>query len=391
VALLESADVTVKREMEAARDEVRVMTVHGAKGLEAPVVILPDTTSRAKPQGPSLTPVDLPDGTEGWLMCPGRSGDDCPASRGAREARVARTDAESLRLLYVALTRARDRLILMGRALRRPEAGFEPKSWWDVLGETFDRLDEEPDQVRDLGDGVRRIGADPEALGEDAARIRSAAIVPPAWTRAPPTPDAAARYASPSKMEAAARLPAPSPLSTGGVGGSLGRFRRGDLIHRLLERLPELPPADRPDAANRMMSRERDLNDDQRHEMVAAAFAVLDDPVFAPVFGPGSRAEAALTGGAPELPAGVRISGRIDRLVVTPDRVLVVDYKTNRPPPTRIEDADPAYVLQLAVYAAVLSQLYPNRRVEAALVWTDGPRLMEVPEAMMRAALAAAR
>ena len=386
VALLEAADVEVKREMEGARNEVRVMTVHGAKGLEAPIVILPDTTSRAKPQGPTLMPAAGEDGSEseGWLMCPGSSRDDCPASRAAREARVARTDAESLRLLYVALTRARDRLVIMGRALRRPEEGFEAGSWWDVIAETFQRLgDDDPLNVRDLGDGILRFGVDPEASAP-AASIRPAAVVVPPWARTPPAPDASSRFAAPSRMDETLRTPAPSPLATtGGPGAPLGRFRRGDLIHRLLERLPDIPAAERPGAAVRMLSRERDLNEDQREEMIAAAFAVLDDARFAPVFGPGSRPEAALTGSV-----GVTaVSGRMDRLVVTPDRVLVVDYKTNRPAPARVEDADPAYVLQLAVYAAILRDLYPDRVVEAALVWTDGPRLMAVPQAMMDAAL----
>ncbi|HST91487.1 MAG TPA: PD-(D/E)XK nuclease family protein, partial [Brevundimonas sp.] len=100
---------------------------------------------------------------------------------------------------------------------------------------------------------------------------------------------------------------------------------------------------------------------------------------------PGSRPEVALAGQV----SGVSISGRMDRLVVTPDRVLVIDYKTNRPPPARIEDADPAYVRQMAVYAVVLADIYPERSVEAAIVWTDGPSLMPVPAALMRAALPA--
>ena len=99
----------------------------------------------------------------------------------------------------------------------------------------------------------------------------------------------------------------------------------------------------------------------------------------------------ALTGSSPDLPSGVSISGRIDRLVVTPERVLVVDFKSNRPAPDRIEDADPAYVLQMAVYTAVLKRLYPDRAVEAALVWTDGPRLMAVPQSLMDEALSNAR
>ncbi len=386
VALLEAADVEVKREMEGARNEVRVMTVHGAKGLEAPVVILPDTTSRAKPQGPTLMPAAGEDGSEGggWLMCPGSTKDDCAASKAAREARVARTDAESLRLLYVALTRARDRLVIMGRALRRPDTGFEAGSWWDVIAGTFQRLDEdEPLNVRDVGDGVLRFGVDPDEAAA-AASIRPAAVVVPAWARTPPEPDSASRLSAPSRMEESLRTPAPSPLATtAGPGAPLGRFRRGDLIHRLLERLPDIAAADRPDAAARMLSRERDIDDAQRAEMIAAAFSVLDDARFAPVFGTGSRPEVALTGSV----GTTAVSGRMDRLVVTPDRVLVIDYKTNRPAPARIEDADPAYVVQLAVYAAVLRQLYPDRAVEAALVWTDGPRLMAVPPAMMDAAL----
>ena len=390
LSLLETADVEVKREMEGARDEVRVMTVHGAKGLEAPVVILPDTTMRAKAQGPTLMPVALgdgPDEQEAWLMCPGSGKDDCDASGGARTARQDRTDAETLRLLYVALTRARDRLVVMGRVNSRGKA--EDGSWWAVIEETFDRLG---DAVRTIEDGRRRYGVDPELL---AAKVRppSPPAAAPDWSRAVPPRDAAARLASPSKMDEVLRIPAPSPLATAaaGPGAPLGRFRRGDLIHRLLERLPELPPADRADAAVRMLTRERDLDDDQRREMIAAALSVLDDARFAPVFGPGSRAEVALAGSAPNLPSGVAVSGRIDRLVITPERVLVIDYKTNRPAPDRIEAADPAYVLQLAVYVAVLRRLYPDRAVEAALVWTDGPRLMAVPATMMDEALAAAR
>ena len=396
LSLLEAADVEVKREMEGARDEVRVMTVHGAKGLEAGVVILPDTTSRAKPQGPTLMPVALgddPDSGKGWLMCPGSKGDDCDASARARQARVDRTDAESLRLLYVALTRARDRIIVMGRALKNG-AGFEEGSWWEVIAETVARLGEtRPGSVRDIGDGVLRFGPDPEAAPRTEPAPDVAQVAVPDWARRTATPAPGFRIAAPSRMDETLRIPAPSPLAVSGTGAGkpLGRFRRGDLIHRLLERLPDIPTSDRADAAVRMLARERDLDEAQRQEMIAAAFGVLDDARFAPVFGAGSRAEVALTGSAPSLPGGVAISGRIDRLVVTPDRVLVVDYKSNRPAPPTIEATDPSYVLQLAVYVAVLKRLYPDRAVEAALVWTDGPSLMEVPADRMDAALSNAR
>jgi ATP-dependent helicase/nuclease subunit A len=106
------------------------------------------------------------------------------------------------------------------------------------------------------------------------------------------------------------------------------------------------------------------------------------------VFGPGSRAEVAIAGSAAALPPGLKISGRIDRLLVLPTRVLVADFKTNRPSPARIEAADPAYLRQMAIYAAVLAEVFPGRRVEAALVWTDGPKLMPVPENLLAKALA---
>ncbi len=383
LAMLEAADVEVKRELEGPRGEVRVMTVHGAKGLEAPVVILPDTTARAKAQGPSLMALEQGDGSEVWLMCPGSKKDDCEPSTFARDARQARTDAETLRLLYVALTRARDRIMILGRACGTGKDGFEPGSWWDVLTETFERTPFTTD-----GD-ARRIGPRPVTLAADTVAAGEAHVGLPAWARAAPAPDASAQLVAPSQLSTGAtRMPAPSPLAE--AGEDLGRFRRGDLIHRLLERLPEIAEGERADAASRMMSREPDLSDDQRAEMIGAAVSILDDDRFAPVFGPGSRAEVALTGSAPEL-RGVTISGRIDRLVIMPDRVLVVDYKTNRPAPDRVEDADPAYVLQLATYVAVLKRLYPDRVVEAALVWTDGPRLMAVPVAMMDAALAGLR
>ena len=397
LALLEQADVTVKREMEGARDEVRVMTVHGAKGLEAPIVVLPDTTGKAKAQGAPLMPVVLDGGGEAWLMAPSSKKDDCTVSAEARQARQDCTDAEYLRLLYVALTRARDRLIVMGRRMKTPKEGFDAGSWWDVIAQTFDRLRQadaevETDRrrVHDIGQDRVRFGVDPGVAPLSAAATVAAAALPD-WVGRPPAADLAARLASPSQLGEVRRIPAPSPLARSGPGGTLGRFRRGDLIHRLLERLPDAPPELWPELAPRLLARERDLDAVQRTEMIEAALGVLTDARFAPVFGPGSRPEVAVTGSAPDLPPGVVVSGRIDRLVVTPDRVLIVDYKTNRPAPDRIEDADPTYVLQLAAYAAVARRLYPDRPVEAAMVWTDGPKLMAVPQALMDAALSQAR
>jgi ATP-dependent helicase/nuclease subunit A len=231
---------------------------------------------------------------------------------------------------------------------------------------------------------VERFGPDPVALGADE-RATSAPEALPGWTGAIALPEAFARFASPSDLGEGAQVPSPSPLAT---ANGLGRFRRGDLIHRLLQILPDLDPKAWVQGAAAILNRERDLTEPQRAEMSAAALSVLEDPRFAEVFGPGSRAEVAIAGSAAALPPSLKISGRIDRLVVLPDRVLVADFKTNRPSPARIEDADPAYLRQMAIYAAVLADVFPGRTVEAALVWTDGPKLMPIPENLLAKSLA---
>jgi ATP-dependent helicase/nuclease subunit A len=388
-AAMASTEIEVKREQEDSEGkgagEVRVMTVHGAKGLEAPVVILPDTTSTAKAQGPPL--FRTLDG--GFVWAP-RKADDCELSAELREARETAGRHESLRLLYVALTRARDRLIVCGVRRSDRNSGYEKACWWETIQPALERP-EIAGRVRQVeldGLEITRFGDDP-APADAALAVTTTAAPLPAWVRgeAPADPDVA-RYASPSQLAESRYGPAPSPLSQ---AGGLGRFRRGDIIHRLLQLLPDIAPAERRAAAERLLAREPELSDGQRTEMANAAFGVLDDPQFAEVFGPGSRAEAAIAGAAEGLPEGLAVSGRVDRLVVTPTRVLVVDYKTNRPAPASIEAADEAYRVQMAVYAAVLREVFPGRAVEAALVWTDGPKLMAVPEKVMADTLASLR
>ncbi len=384
VADFASLDIVVKREMEGARHEVRVMTAHGSKGLEAPIVFLPETTMKGGARGSPL--MRTADG--GFLWCASKA-NDCAASAEAREMRERKDAEEALRLYYVALTRARDRLVLCGRIDARTK-DENVGGWYAAARAAFAHEDIAPG-VREIDDpsgmgGRLRFGPDPMRAEALAPRLASAQVPTPAWTLAPAAPETpAARYAAPSTLEDEARGSAPSPLAQ--VSG-LGRYRRGEIVHRLLQLLPDLEPAARRAAAARLLAAERDLTDDQRAEMASAAFGVLEDDRFAAVFGPGSRAEVSVAGGAATLPAELRIAGRVDRLVVTPERVLVVDYKTNRPSPDRIENADPAYLAQMAVYAAVLAEVFPDRPIEAAIVWTDGPKLMAVPEKVMAAALA---
>ena len=383
-AAFQALEISVKREMEAGAGEVRVMTAHGAKGLEAPIVFLPETTVKVGARGSAL--LDTGDG--GFLWAP-RQADDCVDSAAARERRKLRDEGESWRLLYVGLTRARDRLVLCGRAPARLKEGAVPDGWYGAMAGAFDRLEAEG-KVEMVADGdflFRRFGAAPVAFRGEATAAAPAPVSGPDWLgQAAPVEPPATAWSSPSQAASRSRLPAPSPLAR---QGGLDRFRRGDLIHRLLQLLPDVAVEARRETARRMLAHEPDLSEAQRGEMAAAALGVLEHPDFAEVFGPGSRAEVALAGSAASLPLGLAISGRVDRLVVTPDRVLVIDYKTNRPAPASVEGTDPAYVAQLAIYAAVLGEVFPGRRIEAALVWTDGPKLMPVPEKMMTEALAA--
>ena len=383
---LAASEIEVKREQEdrAGPDggEVRVMTAHGSKGLEAPVVILPDTTTKAKAMAGPLMRVE----GGGFLWAP-RKDDDCPVTEEARARREEAAAHESLRLLYVAMTRARDRLIVCGVETK---PAYFTGSWRDMIERGLERpqITANRRMVAQGDAQVIRFGADPQ-IADPLARSAAETTHLPAWARRlAPTEPAALRYASPSTLAEDERGPSNSPLA---VRDGLGRYRRGTVIHRLLQLLPDLPAERRADAASVLLAREPDLNPAQRTEMAQAALSVLNDPQFAAVFGPGSRPEAAIAGRAAGLPEGLAVSGRVDRLVVEPGRVLVVDFKTNRPAPDRIEDADRAYKVQMAVYAAVLAEVFPGRRIEAALVWTDGPKLMAVPENIIAETLAALR
>ncbi len=371
-------NVTVKREMDEPKGEVRVMTAHGSKGLEAPIVFLPETVGAGAARGSPL--LETEEG--GFLWC-GSSAADCQASAAARELRNRRAEEEALRLLYVALTRARDRLIVAGRVnARQKDEGV--KGWWRMLDAAFAHPEVAARETTVGERTIRRFGADPKTGSATAGGAAEAPASIPAWATGLAGGEGVGRTAAPSRLSSA-RDAAPSPLA---AERGLGRFRRGVVIHKLFELLPDVRPDRRAETAARLLSREPDLDEGQRAEMASAVLGVLEDSRFAEVFGPGSRAEVAIAGEAAGLPAHLaRVSGRLDRLVVTPGRVLVVDYKTNRPAPERAEDVDPAYLEQMAVYVAVLRTVYPDRPVHAALVWTDGPRLTALPDSLIAATL----
>lgn len=367
----------VKRELSGPQGEVRVMTTHGAKGLEAPIVILPDTCSAHRGDRDGLFITE--DGAPLW---PGKKNNDTELSGELRAIEEARDLREHRRLLYVALTRAQDRLIICGAFSGHAKgAGRADTSWYTVCQGAMARL-AQSGRVEDIeqdGHTIQRFGAAPDVLAPQAMHALAAAALPAWLSRAAPA-ETASRILAPSRLTAAAEPPVISPFGE----GRKERLRRGSLIHLLFEILPDLPSATRHAAAESFLNRQPDLNADQRREMLKATMGVLEDNRFAAVFGPGGRPEAPVIG---RLGADT-INGRIDRLVITDTDILIVDYKTDRPAPATVEGVGEAYVTQMAAYRAVLSQRWPNRPIRCLLVWTDGPLLMEIPPADLDRALA---
>jgi ATP-dependent helicase/nuclease subunit A len=356
------------RDPDQPRDEVRVLTVHGAKGLEAPIVFVADTTTT-----PQIKDCLL------W-----RDGDGLPLWKGGKALRDRQTQAafdeawrrqleEQRRLLYVALTRARDRLIVAGWAKR----GNSSEPTWQELVEAgmeragAQRVEISIGEVR--GQGWRLASGQPAAAPQPDlfAAVRE------------PLPDlpAFARTAAPAGTGPVAPL-RPSALGDaakpGGGPDAERRFRRGLLIHRLLQTLADRPPAARAAALERTLA---GVAAEEREGIAAEVGTVLGEPALAPLFAPGSLAEVTLAGEV----AGVPVAGQVDRLVVGPDRVLVVDYKTDREPPRRSAEVPLAYRRQMAAYRALLRQIYPDREVACALLWTREARLMPLDPALLEA------
>ncbi len=394
----------VKREADAAGDSVRVMTVHGAKGLEAGLVILPDTTG-------------LPPDERGlcWATDPG-TGAELPLWQPHRDLRCAAIDQlrqsgelarlrEYNRLLYVALTRARDRLLVCGWEAHHPKPG----TWYEQVALAMRSLDAVasafgtwPGEVLFLQAGGAESGA-PAANAEaaqasiadagatDQAERRPGQAPPdpvPSWAGAapdwrpaplPPEPPMP-RPLAPSRPEGVEFGPVPPARSPLALAGKHGRFGRGLAMHALLQHLPNFPQSAWADAALHYASQPAHGLDDPE-ACAREALAILAHSELAPLFAPGSRAEQPVCG----VVGGRVISGQVDRLAVTADRVLIADYKTNRAPP-ETEDAVPVmYLRQMAAYRDVLAQLYPGRDVACWLVWTDGPLVMKLPPALLDA------
>ncbi len=368
VSAMDVDDVAIKRDLAAPEGEVRIMTVHGAKGLQAPVVILPDTT--APPKGTSDTLFTVDD-VPVWTP---RKADDVPQTAAVRELNNGRAEEEHRRLLYVALTRAQDRVIIAGSWHGR--SGVGGRSWYELCRGAMERL--EPASFDESDDGEPKIvvhGTLPPVLSEDAEQNVVPTVLPDWVSRPPPVLDKGRYFAAPSRM-----LGHNAPILAPFGPRREARLKRGRLIHALLEYLPELPETARERAGDAWLLRQGITEAPDRVEMLEAAMRVLTAPEIAHVFGPGSRAEAAIIGTSPHLPPSAVVNGRVDRLMVTETQVLIIDFKSDQPAAERVEDVADAYMAQMAAYWAVLSEAWPNKEVTAALCWTDSAKLMVLPQ-----------
>lgn len=355
-------DEEIKRDLMKAEGSVRVLSVHGAKGLEAPIVFMPDTMrdTNNKPVHPQFY------WNENGLPLPTFEKNIIPQLERAKLQSSEEREEEHQRLLYVALTRARDVLIIGGVEGHKTNKNGD---WYGHCHAAMQALGaaQVPDE---LGESVWRSGQ-MEALQTASTPLEektpSASL--PIWARQSLPEERVENIINPSRIGMDKEK-----ISAGEKAGA-SRFARGLYLHTLLQTLPGLPPERQDEFARHYLQRQG-LAGAALESDAQEILRILRDPVFGDVFGVHSQAEVPIVGRV----QGRAVSGQIDRLVVTPDQVLVVDFKTNRPPPRHVDAVAPAYLAQMAAYATLLQQLYKGRKIRAALLWTNIPSLMELDE-----------
>lgn len=409
LAMLESDAPEIKREMEAGSGAVRIMTVHAAKGLEAPVVFLVDSGGAAfqtshQPKlrlispGPSHRDAARAPDVPVWL--PDKSFDNS-ATEPVRDRLKQQAEEEYRRLLYVGLTRAADRLIICGY---RGVLEAKTPTWHTMAAGGIARMQDQPAYAvtevehgsgEDAFSATRLRRTNPGATMVSGPASGPAAAAPdqpvPAISSAPlPAPRRLPRPLAPSGVSAVledsgdSTGQSPFAPKSGGAGLALAR---GSLVHRLLQVLPAIQPEDRAEALKRYLGRALAGQDRTEAELIERqVLGILQDPGLARIIEAPGEAEVSIMGTLRIGGEDRAVSGRIDRIVTFDERVLIVDYKTGLVPPAKAPPSD--HVAQLAVYRALLAPLYPGRRIDALLVYVAGPMAVDVPAAALDAAMA---
>ncbi|NIZ09608.1 double-strand break repair helicase AddA [Pseudooceanicola sp. HF7] len=369
---MEAGALEIKRQLDSAGDQIRVMTVHGSKGLEAPVVILPETLISAPKFDDKVVPAaDVPLWSVPQAEAPA-------AYRALREAKVEKLRQEQDRLLYVAMTRAEKWLVVAGAGT----LGKDGKDWYARIAAAMEEMGAEAHPMPG-GDGLRLETGDWAAMEfrEEIPQAEEQVTLPDwAMTRAPVAagPDPTL---SPSGLGGAKALPGEAGLDEDAA------LRRGRQVHLLLEHLPLLPEGEWGTAAGRLLSAGTDMTEGAELALLTAeARAVLTRDSTRRLFTEDALPEVSVSAALPEL-GNQRIHGTIDRLIVSDDHVLAVDFKTNAVVPERAEDVPDGLLRQMGAYAAALAQIYPDLTIRTALLWTRTATLMPLPHDLVMAAL----
>ncbi|TNE59488.1 MAG: double-strand break repair helicase AddA [Alphaproteobacteria bacterium] len=369
----------IKREFDLEKNEVRVMTVHGAKGLEGRIVFLPDTCATPSSQNDDeIFFVGDEDAPETFLWRQGSKDEEAAIVSDLRAKAADKRMEEYRRLFYVAMTRAQDRLYICGYESTRAR----PPECWYALAERQLPLMEGIARIETEEGEIWRLGKVPVTAAAPKEGNETSRPPLPDWVSRALPPEEGPERRAPSQMAVeegeSPHTALASPVSETGADP----FKRGRIIHALLEYLPGVAVADAADLGKRFLARQGlALSAKEQADIWRETSHILEDPAFAPIFQPGSLAEVPIMGRWAE--GGAMIRGQMDRLVVTSDEVLVVDYKTNRPPPSRPEDVAEAYKAQMATYRALLRQIYPGRAVLCALLWTHTGQLMPLSDEIL--------
>ncbi len=373
-------DGEIVRDAMGSGAAVRVMTVHGAKGLQAPLVILADAAGDPDASGgrgldwlfeglSEPVPLFRPRAAERALVA---------TLQHAAEDADARERREHWRLLYVAMTRAEERLVVAGSLGVRAKGVVPSESWHSAIGAALTALG--GTQAEDALWGARTDFTGGMAAPEAPRRAAPATVPADPATASMPLPEWLTRAAPPE-----ARPPRPLAPSSLGIdvvtdpppsAAQADAALRGRLLHGLFERLPVLAPAERRAAGLRWLGTVRDAD-----ALIDTVMRVLDDPAYADVFAGDALAEAPIAG----VIDGVVVSGTVDRLVIGDSTVTVIDYKTGRRVPPTLDAIPVHHLRQMAAYSAVLAQVFPDRVIAAALLYSEGPVLHLLPAALLEA------
>ena len=360
-------EVEVKRDPAAPTNAVRVMTVHGAKGLEAPLVILADATHDPDKVGGTSPVIEVPLPGVGMIPVIRPRKEECaPIFRTLIDAAKESAREEHWRLAYVGLTRAAERLIIAGV---KPRRDVPQLSWHAATGQAMQAIGAAAVEIDGWGPGLVWEGGGAAQPRARASKAELPRISIPEYLRQPaPIEARPPRPLAPSQIvEDSDAAPPPTPEMREAA-------RRGLLLHSLFERLPGVEPSDRITLALRWLQR-AGVEGSSAEEIAGAACSIIADPAYAELFSPDALAEAPI---AAALPDGRVIAGTVDRLCIGEKRVRVIDFKTGRNVPSSVADVPPAHRAQMDAYAEALKVIFPGREIEASLLYTSGPRLISL-------------